>query len=782
MLAKSPSLPATCTALALLLWESEGSAGTALLLGGAGGSSRGEPELEDRSEKMEPAREKAADMLRRNPGMPPPAESRLPVRLLEGRAIRCVTSHGAASATLSPRKRGLRREDALDVRDALPRPPVLSADGGRSSKFDENGHSHDDPSRRSMKVTRRVPRSPQASTGRTLVFLHLWNSTVRYPSNHGAADRDQLPDKDGLSPRAYPLSGPRDIMAEEAAQEHVATEEVAVAAAAAAPDTLGVHGVDAGIPAPAVQWARDLFAFFDASTNSRSQDMIRDPACGEMDLWELGGALAFGLSYVPIPLQRGREAVTDEVVMDMVRSIGKVEHTEMRITFREFVAMCWKRFFEPDPEPDDARDVSDAFEILGGGPGGEGEVLKEKVEQFVKETELTIDVDKFVGEVDEDGSGKVDYQEFRQLFGALAIDTNLHDTGEVWLRHEQDEVEQQQVKAPSGSVASSVMKADDSFIDAFVQTSVGVALSPERPPRFSGNARASRRNVRSHEDTVAFKRHRDNFFGEDAGSGSGLSNGDGWQSKKIPQSGPAKVERRRPWVNNILETSCRRGWRCSQMTRNHPTSTGYNYYYAGEIGLMELKLAGVNLRKRGAEFPVREHSSKHMNVRPSSELRCMRQHKNMYGTLTRPQTRAATATDGSSLEASLTLDSLRGTETLPHQPAYRTRKARTNNNIASRPQTSGIPRLLGSRGLTSWSASAGSDSSKAGLTRSYSYKNPERDKHWQSNMKRPPLLRHSTYQMLSLAASAGLYEGSVLPKEEPTNPMDLWHQIRTACE
>ena len=195
---------------------------------------------------------------------------------------------------------------------------------------------------------------------------------------------------------------------------------------------------------------------------------------------------------------------------------------------------------------------------------------------------------------------------------------------------------------------------------------------------------------------------------------------------------------------------------------------------------MELKLAGVNVRKRGAEFPVREHSSKHMNVRPSSELRCMRQHKNMYGTLTRPQTRAATAMDGSSLEASLTLDSLRGTEPLPHQPAYRTRKARTNNNIASRPQTSGIPRLLGSRGLTSWSASAGSDSSKAGLTRSYSYKNPDRDKHWQSNMKRPPLLRHSTYQMLSLAASAGLYEGSVLPKEEPTNPMDLWHQIRTA--
>ena len=571
-------------------------------------------------------------------------------------------------------------------------------------------------------------------------------------------------------------------MAEEAAQEHVPTKEVAVAAAAEAPDTLGVHGVDAGIPAPAVQWARDLFAFFDASTNSRSQDMIRDPACGEMDLWELGGALAFGLSYVPIPLQRGREAVTDEVVMDMVRSIGKVEHTEMRITFREFVAMCWKRFFEPEPEPDDARDVSDAFEILGGGPGGEGEVLKEKVEQFVQETELTIDVDKFVGEVDEDGSGKVDFQEFRQLFGALAIDTNLHDTGEVWLRHEQDEVEQQQVKALSGSAVSSVKKADDSFIDAFVQTSVGVALSPERPPRFSGNARASRRNVRSHGDTVAFTRHRDRFFGDDAGSGSGLSNGDGWQSKKILQSGPAKVERRRPWVNNSLETSCRRGWRCSQMTRNHPTSTGYNYYHAGEIGLMELKLAGVNLRKRGAEFPVREHSSKHMNVRPSSELRCMRQHKNMYGTLTRPQTRAATAMDGSSLEASLTLDALRGTATVPTQPADRTRRAsKSKLNIPSRPQTSGIPRLLGSRGLTSWSASAGSDSSKAGLTRSYSYKNPDRDKHWQSNMKRPPLLRHSTYQMLSLAASAGLYEGSVLPNEEPTNPMDLWHQIRTAA-
>lgn len=136
---------------------------------------------------MEPAREKAADMLRRNSGRPPPAESRLPLRLPAGRAIRCVTSHGAASVTLSPRKRGLRRADALGVRDALRCPPVLSADGGKSSTVDEKGHSHDDPSRRSMVGTHKN-RALQR-----IKFMHLWNSTVRIHFQQYCAGRDQLP-------------------------------------------------------------------------------------------------------------------------------------------------------------------------------------------------------------------------------------------------------------------------------------------------------------------------------------------------------------------------------------------------------------------------------------------------------------------------------------------------------------------------------------------------------------------------------------------------------------
>ena len=144
---------------------------------------------------MEPAREKAADMLRRNSGRPPPAESRLPLRLPAGRAIRCVTSHGAASVTLSPRKRGLRRADALGVRDALRCPPVLSADGGKSSTVDEKGHSHDDPSRRSIVVTYKN------SALQRINFMHLWNNRYRNQLVHFqprtglvfCEGRDQLP-------------------------------------------------------------------------------------------------------------------------------------------------------------------------------------------------------------------------------------------------------------------------------------------------------------------------------------------------------------------------------------------------------------------------------------------------------------------------------------------------------------------------------------------------------------------------------------------------------------
>ena len=59
----------------------------------------------------------------------------------------------------------------------------------------------------------------------------------------------------------------------------------------------------------------------------------------------------------------------------------------------------WHSFFEPKKEPDDHSDVQQAFQILGGGEDGLGEVSVEKLKAFTQEAQLTIDVDKFVAEV-----------------------------------------------------------------------------------------------------------------------------------------------------------------------------------------------------------------------------------------------------------------------------------------------------------------------------------------------------------------------------------------------
>jgi hypothetical protein len=87
--------------------------------------------------------------------------------------------------------------------------------------------------------------------------------------------------------------------------------------------------------------------------------------------------------------------------------------------------------------------------ILGGAADGSGEVSVSKLKTFTEETELTIDVDKFVAEVDDDGSGLVDFTEFCQLFKDRTGDTNLHTPGgQHWLRQESESLTKPPPKIP----------------------------------------------------------------------------------------------------------------------------------------------------------------------------------------------------------------------------------------------------------------------------------------------------------------------------------------------
>ncbi len=65
---------------------------------------------------------------------------------------------------------------------------------------------------------------------------------------------------------------------------------------------------------------------------------------------------------------------------------------------------------------DDNQDVIDAFVAIGGNEDLSGHVDAQKVIEIVKkEFQLTIDIEKLIAEVDADGSGEIEFDEFKTL-------------------------------------------------------------------------------------------------------------------------------------------------------------------------------------------------------------------------------------------------------------------------------------------------------------------------------------------------------------------------------
>ena len=64
-------------------------------------------------------------------------------------------------------------------------------------------------------------------------------------------------------------------------------------------------------------------------------------------------------------------------------------------------------------------DTLDAFVSLGGQPNGEGSIDAKKLIRIIKyDFEMTIDIEKLIEDIDEDGSGEIEYDEFRNLLSS----------------------------------------------------------------------------------------------------------------------------------------------------------------------------------------------------------------------------------------------------------------------------------------------------------------------------------------------------------------------------
>jgi Ca2+-binding EF-hand superfamily protein len=56
---------------------------------------------------------------------------------------------------------------------------------------------------------------------------------------------------------------------------------------------------------------------------------------------------------------------------------------------------------------------------LGGEPNGDGFIDAQKLIKIIRDDfEMTIDIEKLINDIDEDGSGEIEYDEFRNLLSS----------------------------------------------------------------------------------------------------------------------------------------------------------------------------------------------------------------------------------------------------------------------------------------------------------------------------------------------------------------------------
>ncbi|GMH40898.1 hypothetical protein BSKO_08802 [Bryopsis sp. KO-2023] len=100
---------------------------------------------------------------------------------------------------------------------------------------------------------------------------------------------------------------------------------------------------------------------------------------------------------------------------DLFIMISQVDEDDSGvIEFPEFLRVIEKQK-EALALSNDESDTIDAFVALGGNPDMTGEVSTEKLRQTIKEFELTIDMDALIKAADTNGTGMIEYKEFKTI-------------------------------------------------------------------------------------------------------------------------------------------------------------------------------------------------------------------------------------------------------------------------------------------------------------------------------------------------------------------------------
>jgi Ca2+-binding EF-hand superfamily protein len=126
-------------------------------------------------------------------------------------------------------------------------------------------------------------------------------------------------------------------------------------------------------------------------------------------------------------LERAGEIVTEDETYWMI-SMSDPENTG-KIQFAQFKLLINEK--RENERGSSAEDLLDAFVAMGGEPDGEGAIDANKLIKTIKEEfEMTIDIEKLIQEIDEDGSGQIEFGEFTALLQSGNADENGEEEDE----------------------------------------------------------------------------------------------------------------------------------------------------------------------------------------------------------------------------------------------------------------------------------------------------------------------------------------------------------------
>ena len=111
-------------------------------------------------------------------------------------------------------------------------------------------------------------------------------------------------------------------------------------------------------------------------------------------------------------LEQAGEVVSEDLTYWMI-AMSDPENTG-RIQFAQFKNLINEK--RENERGSSEQDLLDAFVAMGGEPDGDGAIDATKLIKTIKEEfEMTIDIEKLIQEIDEDGSGQIEFGEFTQL-------------------------------------------------------------------------------------------------------------------------------------------------------------------------------------------------------------------------------------------------------------------------------------------------------------------------------------------------------------------------------